>query len=84
MPPRAFHLVRPLIADDKTTIVRRAMALGVPIHLTCYLGGDRAYGTCNACQLRVSTLRQVGVIDPAPYAIAIDRSGCAPYRAPQA
>lgn len=83
---REFHLVCPLTADDKAAIVRRTMALGARIHLTwtCYLGRDRAYGTCDACQLRISAFQQVGVIDPAPYAIAIDWSGCVPYCAPQA
>lgn len=81
---RPFIIVRPLIADDKAAIVRRALALGAPIHLTwtCYLGGDRACGTCDACQLRVGAFRQIGVIDPVPYASAIDWSGCAPYRRP--
>lgn len=53
---REFHLVCPLTADDKAAIVRRTMAIGARIHLTwtCYLGRDRAYGTCDACQLRIS------------------------------
>ncbi|NTU83231.1 MAG: 7-cyano-7-deazaguanine synthase QueC [Chloroflexales bacterium] len=81
---RPFIIARPLIADDKAAIVRRALALGAPIHLTwtCYLGGDRACGTCDACQLRVGAFRQIGVIDPVPYASAIDWFGCAPYRRP--
>jgi 7-cyano-7-deazaguanine synthase len=81
---RAFVVARPLIADDKPAIVRRALALGAPIALTwtCYLGGERACGTCDACQLRVRAFQQVGVIDPAPYAMPIDWSGCAPSRRP--
>ena len=81
---RQFHVVRPLVADDKPAIVRRALALGAPIHLTwtCYLGGERACGTCDACQLRVGAFRQVGVVDPVPYAADIDWSGCAPYQRP--
>lgn len=81
---RQFHIVRPLVADDKPAIVRRALALGAPIHLTwtCYLGGERACGTCDACQLRVGAFRQVGVVDPVPYAADIDWSGCAPYQRP--
>lgn len=79
---REFHIVRPLIADDKAAIVRRALALGAPIHLTwtCYLGGEQACGTCDACQLRVGAFQRVGVVDPIPYAIPLDWSGCAPYR----
>ncbi len=78
---RDFTIVRPLIGDDKPAIVRRAIALRAPIHLawTCYLGGERACGTCDACQLRVQAFRQVGVIDPIPYAVEIDWSGCEDY-----
>lgn len=82
---REFTIARPLIADDKAAIVRRAIALSAPIHLTwtCYLGGERACGTCDACQLRVGAFRQVGIADPIPYAVAIDWSGCAPYHQPE-
>lgn len=78
---REFTIIRPLIGDDKPAIVRRALVLGAPLHLTwtCYLGEERACGSCDACQLRVSAFRQVGVIDPIQYAIDIDWSGCAAY-----
>jgi 7-cyano-7-deazaguanine synthase len=68
---RPFSIVRPLIDDDKPAIVRRAIALDVPIHLTwtCYLGGEAACGTCDACQLRLAAFRTCGAIDPVPYAI---------------
>jgi 7-cyano-7-deazaguanine synthase len=81
---REFTIVRPLIADDKAAIVRRALALGAPIHLTwtCYLGDVPACGMCDACQLRIGAFQQVGVVDPVPYAAAIDWAGCAPYRRP--
>ena len=79
---REFTIVRPLIRDDKSAIVRRALELGAPLHLTwtCYLGQEKACGRCDACQLRISAFRQVGVIDPIPYAIDIDWSGCADYQ----
>ena len=78
---RSFTIVRPLIRDDKPTIIRRALDLGAPIHLTwtCYLGADLACGRCDACQLRVSAFRQIGVVDPVPYAANIDWSGCTPF-----
>jgi 7-cyano-7-deazaguanine synthase len=81
---RSFTIARPLIGDDKPAIIRRALDLGAPIHLTwtCYLGEERACGTCDACQLRVSSFRQVGVIDPVPYSITIDWSDCRPYTRP--
>lgn len=75
---RNFVIVRPLVADDKPTIVRRALALGAPLHLTwtCYLGGERSCGACDACQLRIAAFKQVGVVDPVPYAVAINWAGC--------
>ena len=71
---RSFSIIRPLIADDKPTIVRRALALDVPIHLTwtCYLGGEAACGTCDACQLRLAAFRTCGVVDPIPYTIHVE------------
>ncbi len=78
---RKFTLVRPLIDDDKPAIVRRALALRAPLHKTwtCYLGGQVACGTCDACQLRIAAFQQVGVIDPLTYAIDIDWPGCKSY-----
>ncbi len=78
---RDFTIVRPLIGDDKPAIVRRALELRAPIHLTwtCYLGGERACGMCDACQLRIQAFQQVGVVDPVPYAALVGWSGCRPY-----
>lgn len=78
---REFTVVRPLIHDDKPAILKRALALHAPIHLTwtCYLGEALACGKCDACQLRITAFQEVGVIDPVPYAIAIDWSQCRPY-----
>lgn len=78
---REFTVVRPLIQDDKPTIVRRAMTLEAPIHLTwtCYLGEALACGKCDSCQLRIKAFQEVGVIDPVPYAITVDWSQCRPY-----
>lgn len=78
---RDFRIMRPLINDDKPTIVRRAIELGAPVGLTwtCYMGELRACGTCDACQLRVRGFQQVGVIDPVAYAHPINWSGCRPY-----
>lgn len=74
---RSFTIVRPLIRDDKPTIVRRALDLGAPIHLTwtCYLGEELACGSCDACQLRIGAFQQAGAIDPVSYAIDIDWPG---------
>jgi 7-cyano-7-deazaguanine synthase len=66
---RAFQIVRPLINDLKPAIVSRALAFNAPLHLTwtCYLGGEKACGKCDACQLRLAAFRAVGVNDPIEY-----------------
>ena len=60
----------PLIGMSKADIVRRGETLRVPWALTwsCYLGGARACGVCDSCQLRLKGFREAGVADPIPYA----------------
>jgi len=60
----------PLIRMSKADIVRKGEELGVPWELTwsCYLGGARACGVCDSCQLRLKGFREAGVKDPLPYA----------------
>ncbi|MCS6958846.1 MAG: 7-cyano-7-deazaguanine synthase QueC [Pseudanabaenaceae cyanobacterium SKYGB_i_bin29] len=58
-PPR---LVAPLIHDRKVDIVKKALALGVPIELTwsCYQGGEKPCGVCDACRIRQQALIEAG------------------------
>jgi len=60
----------PLISMSKADIVRKGQELGVPWALTwsCYQGGARACGVCDACQLRLKGFREAGIKDPLPYA----------------
>ena len=60
----------PLIRMSKADIVRRGDELGVPWELTwsCYLGGAKACGVCDSCQLRLKGFREAGVKDPLTYA----------------
>jgi 7-cyano-7-deazaguanine synthase len=60
----------PLIALTKAEIVRKGEELGVPWKLTwsCYLGGEKACGVCDSCQLRLKGFKEAGVKDPLPYA----------------
>ncbi len=59
-PPR---LVAPLVRDRKVDIVRRAIALGVPIRQTwsCYLGDSEPCGRCDSCRIRDQALIEAGV-----------------------
>jgi 7-cyano-7-deazaguanine synthase len=59
----APKLVAPLVLDTKVDIVRRALALGVPIALTysCYQGGERPCGVCDSCRIRDKALIEAGL-----------------------
>jgi len=67
----------PLIRMSKADIVRRGEELGVPWELTwsCYVGGVKACGVCDSCQLRLKGFREAGVQDPLPYATRSKRAG---------
>jgi len=67
---RPIRIVTPLISMSKADIVRAGEALGVPWKLTwsCYLGGEKACGVCDSCQLRLKGFKEAGVKDPLPYA----------------
>ncbi len=58
-PPR---LVAPLVLDSKADIVRRAIALGVPVAETwsCYQGEDEPCGLCDSCRIRDRALIEAG------------------------
>ena len=59
---RTPQLVAPLIRDSKVDIVRRALALGVPIEETwsCYQGGEEACGLCDSCRFRDRAVIEAG------------------------
>ncbi len=57
----------PLLRLSKAEIVRLGGTLGVPWELTwsCYEGGRRPCGLCDACRLRAKGFDEAGVPDPA-------------------
>ena len=57
----------PLIGSSKEEIVRLGTDRGAPLQLTwsCYRGGDRPCGTCDACVLRARGFAAAGIDDPA-------------------
>ncbi len=61
----APKLVAPLVMDMKVDIVRRAIALGVPIEKTwsCYQGGEHPCGVCDSCRIRDRALIDAGYGD---------------------
>lgn len=66
---RTLRYHAPLIALGKGEIVREGTRLGVPWELTwsCYLGGARACGRCDSCQLRLKGFAEAGLRDPLEY-----------------
>jgi len=67
---RPIRIHTPLIRMTKADIVRTGARLGVPFELTwsCYLGGAKACGKCDSCQLRLKGFREAGRKDPLAYA----------------
>ena len=78
---RAPRLVAPLILDGKADIVRRALALGLPIERTwsCYQGGAAPCGRCDSCRIRDAALIEAGRPD---LASALGRAGSPPDPSP--
>lgn len=64
---RPVEIRAPLVGLDKAGIVRLGRDLGAPLELTwsCYRGGERPCGTCDACRLRAKGFAEAGVEDPA-------------------
>jgi 7-cyano-7-deazaguanine synthase len=67
--PDDFRVLAPFIALDKTEIVRRGAALGVPFVETwsCYVGAERHCGRCGTCVERREAFALAGVDDPTAY-----------------
>ncbi|MFT5087606.1 MAG: 7-cyano-7-deazaguanine synthase [Candidatus Latescibacterota bacterium] len=70
-PESHIEVCAPLIALDKTAIVRRGLELKAPLHLTwsCYQSEDIACGRCSSCRLRRKGFTQADAQDPIPYAL---------------
>ena len=61
-----MHIHRPLVHKTKQEIVEMGLELDVPFGLTwsCYEGGEKPCGKCNACKVRAKGFKQAGVVDP--------------------
>jgi 7-cyano-7-deazaguanine synthase len=68
-PETQIEIVTPVITLKKSEIVRRAVELGAPLHLTwsCYQSEDAACGACDSCLLRLRAFAEAGIADPIPY-----------------
>ncbi len=66
---RGLNIVTPLAGLSKVEILKMALTLEVPLHLTwsCHGKGEKACGLCEACRVRKDVFRQVGIDDPIEY-----------------
>ena len=66
---RPVRIEAPLLRLGKADIIRKGMELGVPYEhtWTCYTGGERACGKCEACVLRLAGFEEAGFDDPIEY-----------------
>ncbi len=69
-PETHIKVLTPLIELKKKDIIKMAIRLKAPIHLTwsCYYKSRKACGTCDSCILRLKGFKEAGVKDPIPYA----------------
>ena len=68
-PETHIEIRTPIIHLSKAEIVKKAIELGAPLHLTwsCYRSQDLACGTCDSCVLRLRGFAGAGITDPIPY-----------------
>lgn len=59
----------PLVHLKKSQIVKHALELKVPLHLTwsCYKDEDKACGVCDSCRLRLNGFKLAETEDPIEY-----------------
>lgn len=68
-PESCIEIRTPIIHFSKAEIVRKAVSLNAPLHLTwsCYRSSEQACGTCDSCALRLRGFEQAGIADPIEY-----------------
>ncbi len=64
---KSIKVAAPLIHLSKARIVKLAVTLKVPLHLTwsCYNGGSKPCGVCDSCRLRAQGFAQAKIQDKA-------------------
>jgi 7-cyano-7-deazaguanine synthase len=73
-PETNIEIITPLIQLSKKDIIRKAIELEVPLHLTwsCYQHEEVACGVCDSCALRLRAFQKLGLEDPIEYLIRPD------------
>lgn len=72
-PEAAVEIVSPVIHMTKAEVIKAAIMLKAPLHLTwsCYEREDAACGVCDSCRLRIKGFSEMSMIDPIPYAVNV-------------
>lgn len=68
---KPIRLMTPFVHMNKTAILKKGLALGVPYEQTwsCYSNNDLACGVCESCHFRLEAFRALGIEDPVPYEV---------------
>jgi 7-cyano-7-deazaguanine synthase len=68
-PETHISLKTPIIELRKCDIIKKALELKAPLHLTwsCYQKSREACGLCESCILRLRGFNEAGIVDPIPY-----------------
>lgn len=68
-PETDIEIITPLLHLMKSQIVRKAVELKAPLHLSwsCYQNEEKACGVCDSCALRLRGFQTAGFEDPIPY-----------------
>ncbi|MEN3014234.1 MAG: 7-cyano-7-deazaguanine synthase QueC [Endomicrobiia bacterium] len=63
---KKIKIIAPFINYDKSQIIKLAVKLNVPLHLTwsCYKGDKKPCGVCDACKYRKAGFEKLGLKDP--------------------
>ncbi len=71
---KALEIITPLAGLSKVEVVKMALELGVPLHLTwsCHGNNDKACGHCYACRARGEAFNKLSIEDPADYYVNHD------------
>ena len=74
-PETHIEIVTPVIAMQKSEIIRRGAELGAPLDRTwsCYQFEDEACGACDSCRLRLRAFVEAGLRDPIAYRAQVAR-----------
>lgn len=68
-PETVIKIYTPLIDLNKEEIVKKAVSLNAPLHLSwsCYSSNEKACGVCDSCVRRLRGFEHAGLKDPITY-----------------